>query len=76
MHSGPVTGGILRGERSRFQLFGDTMNATAQIESTGANGCIQLSSVMAELSVQAGKHSWEKQRDEFVIAKGKGSMQT
>jgi class 3 adenylate cyclase len=23
MHSGPVTGGVLRGEKSRFQLFGD-----------------------------------------------------
>ena len=26
IHSGPVTAGVLRGERSRFQLFGDTMN--------------------------------------------------
>jgi class 3 adenylate cyclase len=26
LHSGPVTAGVLRGERSRFQLFGDTMN--------------------------------------------------
>lgn len=25
LHSGPVTGGVLRGEKSRFQLFGDTM---------------------------------------------------
>lgn len=23
MHSGPVTGGVLRGTRARFQLFGD-----------------------------------------------------
>lgn len=29
LHSGPVTAGILRGERSRFQLFGDTMNTAA-----------------------------------------------
>lgn len=26
IHSGPVTAGVLRGEKSRFQLFGDTMN--------------------------------------------------
>ena len=26
MHSGSVTGGVLRGQKSRFQLFGDTMN--------------------------------------------------
>jgi class 3 adenylate cyclase len=26
IHSGPVTAGVLRGERARFQLFGDTVN--------------------------------------------------
>jgi class 3 adenylate cyclase len=24
LHSGPVTAGVLRGQKSRFQLFGDT----------------------------------------------------
>ena len=27
LHSGPVTAGVLRGERSRFQLFGDTVSS-------------------------------------------------
>jgi class 3 adenylate cyclase len=76
MHSGPVTGGVLRGERSRFQLFGDTMNTTARVESTGAPGCIHLSSETAGLLIQAGKQSWLKKRDECVVAKGKGAMQT
>jgi class 3 adenylate cyclase len=26
LHSGPVTGGVLRGKKGRFQLFGDTVN--------------------------------------------------
>jgi hypothetical protein len=26
IHSGPIIAGVLRGEKSRFQLFGDTMN--------------------------------------------------
>jgi class 3 adenylate cyclase len=26
LHSGSLTAGVLRGEKSRFQLFGDTMN--------------------------------------------------
>jgi class 3 adenylate cyclase len=35
IHSGPVTGGVLRGEKSRFQLFGDTMNTASRVETTG-----------------------------------------
>jgi hypothetical protein len=33
LHSGPVTAGVLRGDRARFQLFGDTVN-TGKIETT------------------------------------------
>jgi class 3 adenylate cyclase len=76
MHSGPVTGGVLRGERSRFQLFGDTMNTTARIESTGERGRIHLSEETADLLKQAGKASWLKQREQRITSKGKGTMQT
>jgi hypothetical protein len=33
MHSGPITAGVLRGDKTRFQLFGDTMNVAARMES-------------------------------------------
>jgi class 3 adenylate cyclase len=49
MHSGPVTGGVLRGEQSRFQLFRDTMNTASRMESTGIKGQIQLSQDTADL---------------------------
>ena len=31
LHSGPVTAGVLRGEKSRFQLFGDTINVVSNL---------------------------------------------
>jgi class 3 adenylate cyclase len=33
LHSGHITAGVLQGEKSRFQLFGDTVN-TSRMENT------------------------------------------
>ena len=76
LHSGPVTAGVLRGEKSRFQLFGDTMNTAARMESTGAKNMIQISQSTADLLAEAGKAHWFVPRDGLVTAKGKGEMQT
>ena len=38
IHSGSVTAGVLRGKKSRFQIFGDTVNTAARMESTGSPG--------------------------------------
>lgn len=71
LHSGPVTAGVLRGERSRFQLFGDTMNVTSRMESCGARDRIQLSQETADLLINAGKETWFSPREDKVLAKGK-----
>jgi len=76
VHSGPVTAGVLRGDRSRFQLFGDTINTTARMEETSTNGRIQLSQETAQLLKMAGHEHWLDPRTELVEAKGKGFLRT
>ena len=58
LHSGPVTAGVLRGERARFQLFGDTVNTAARIESTGEKNKIQISKETADLLAARNKAHW------------------
>jgi class 3 adenylate cyclase len=58
LHSGPVTAGVLRGEKSRFQLFGDSVNTAARIETTGERGKVHISHDTAELLISAGHSKW------------------
>jgi hypothetical protein len=76
LHSGPVTAGVLRGERARFQLFGDTMNTAARMETTGERNKIHISGETADLLTEANKENWFQLRDDVVVAKGKGALQT
>jgi len=76
IHSGSVIGGVLRGSKSRYQLFGDTMNTASRIESTSSRNKIQLSEQTAELILEAGKKLWVEPRDDTIFAKGKGELKT
>ena len=53
---------MLRGEKSRFQLFGDTLDLASKMESSGSRNKIQLSQDTAELLVQSGKSHWLRPR--------------
>lgn len=76
LNSGPVTAGVLRGEKSRFQLFGDTVNTAARMESHCLIGRIQVSQTTADLLIEGRKDHWLEAREDKVEAKGKGLMQT
>lgn len=76
MHSGPTTAGVLRGDKTRFQLFGDTVNTASRMESTGIPNRIQVSHTTAECLRELGKGGWLRARTKAVQAKGKGEVKT
>ncbi|CAB9525722.1 Receptor-type guanylate cyclase gcy [Seminavis robusta] len=76
MHSGPVTGGLLRGKKARFQLFGDSVNTASQMESNGQPGRIHASATTATELQKLGKAEWLTLREDKITAKGKGLMTT
>ena len=63
LHSGPVAAGVLRGLRSRFEIFGDTVNTAYHMESTGIPTIINISQARTDLLIKAGKESWVKPRN-------------
>jgi len=67
---------VLRGDKSRFQLFGDTMNVASRIETTGERNKIHVSAEMGALLMDAGEGHWLTERDSLVAAKGKGILKT
>ena len=75
-HSGKLTAGVLRSDKGRFQLFGDTVNTASRMESTGTPGRIQLSSDTAELLKHTDIYPKLSMRYGGVEAKGKGILQT
>jgi hypothetical protein len=76
LHTGPVTAGVLRGQKSRFQLFGDTVNTAARMESTGMPNKIHLSQETADILGSIGKGYLVQPRETPIEAKGKGQLQT
>lgn len=76
IHSGPVVAGVVKGDRARYQIFGDTVNTGSRMESNGLPGKVHVSESTANLILDAGKASWLTLREGGVEAKGKGILKT
>lgn len=76
LHSGPVTGGFMKGSQSRFQLFGDTMTTAGLIHKSGMSNRVHLSEATAKLLIQAGKQNWVEEREGKIYTQEKGELQT
>ncbi len=69
--SGPVVGGVIGQQRILFDLWGDTVNTAARMQSTGVPGRIQVSERTMELA--SAQFEFEAR---VVEVKGLGSLTT
>lgn len=76
LHSGSVEGGILQGDKKRFQLYGDTVNVASRMETTGVPGMIHASKATADELRCHGFETWVNLRREKVAPKGVGLVET
>ena len=74
LHSGPVIAGVLRGEKSKLQVFGDTVDTALRMESSSDVNAILVSQHTANLLVACGKEDWLSESRELISVRGKGKL--
>ena len=72
IHSGDVVAGVIGQRKFAYDIWGDTVNVAARMESTGVAGRIQISPETADLL----RGQFELERRGEVEVKGKGLMET
>ncbi len=72
VHSGPVAGGVIGSRRFAYDVWGDTVNTAARLESTGVPGRIHVSEATKALT--ANRYQFEPRG--LVELKGLGAVNT
>ena len=73
MHMGPVIAGVIGSSKFAYDLWGDTVNTAARMESHGVAGAIQ---VTAELAGRLRSRGYTLRERGPVDVKGKGMLDT
>ena len=72
VHTGPVVAGVIGKRKFSYDLWGDTVNTAARMESHGVPGRIQVTAAVRD--ALAGTHRFEERGP--VEIKGKGNLTT
>ena len=56
LHSGPVLAGVVGTKKPQFSLFGDTVNTTARLQSTGERLKVHMSAVFRDCYLAASSN--------------------
>jgi len=71
-HTGTVVGGVIGKTKFAFDLWGDSVNTSSRMESTGVPGRVQIS----DATYQRIKHIFQAEKRSDVKVKGKGILTT
>ena len=78
INSGPIVTGVIRADRPRWQLFGDTVNVASRMESTDEPGRVQISKQTYDLLLMSPNYNklFTIERRGMMHIKGKGEFET
>jgi len=72
LHVGPVVAGVIGKRKFSYDIWGDTVNTAARMESTGVPGEVQVTAIVQERL----QHGFDFVPRGEITVKGKGQMET